>query len=215
MTLLVTGFSSFPGAPRNPTEAIALKLDGVPLASGGTIRAMVLPVEWDGSWPKLRAAIEAQRPRAVLLFGLHAASERIRIELVARNARELGRVDAAGGFPSGPAVTDGPERLEARLPLAAIAAALRAAGAPFECSRDAGRYLCNDSFYRLALAADRLGVERFGFIHVPLTDDLVEPGVAGEALPEHFCTLPAETLTTAALAIANAVAAEQAAAAAA
>ncbi|HEY9056777.1 MAG TPA: hypothetical protein VIN77_06470 [Aurantimonas sp.] len=204
MSILFAGFSSFPGAPRNPTEDLALSLQR-DQDEAGALRAEVLPVAWEASWPRLRAAIEAVRPATVMLFGLHQRAERLRLELVARNRRELGRVDAVGGFPSGPAVLDGPQSLPANLPWNDVAAALRDAGASFEWSTDAGGYLCNDTFYRLAYHAASLGVRRFGFIHVPLSDEAVADTVASETLPEVFCSVPAATLERAARALATAL----------
>ena len=195
--VLVAGFSSFPGAPRNPTEDLVRSLQDE-AAVGPGFAATVLPVAWEASWPALRTAIEAVRPRAVLLFGLHMRAERMRVELVARNRRELGRADAVGDFPSGPAVLDGPERLAARLDWSGVAAVLREAGIAFEWSTNAGGYLCNATLYRLAHEAGRLGVSSFGFFHVPLTDETVAETVAAQEMPEVFCSLPAAALRRAA-----------------
>ncbi|WAJ30086.1 pyroglutamyl-peptidase I family protein [Antarcticirhabdus aurantiaca] len=200
-TILLCGFAAFPGAPQNPTARLARQLDGAMIRHDVCVRGRVLPVEWDGSWPALKRAIEDESPAAVLLFGLHVRAERLRLELVARNRRELGRADAAGAFPAGPAVGDGPDELATRLPLAACAAALREAGVSFEWSRNAGAYLCNDTLYRLARAAGDLGVERFGFVHVPLTDECVEATLEAGGLPEVFCSLSEGALERAARAL--------------
>ena len=205
MTLLVTGFSIFPAAPANPTERLALSMAGARTAAGEAIAAAVLPVEWDGAWPALRRAIRAERPRAVLMFGLHSRIDRLRIELLAHNTRELGRADAAGAYPSGPAVAEGPESLATSLPLERIAKGLRTVGADFELSRDAGRYLCNDTLYRLCLNASAEGVEHVGFVHAPLTDEMLGTWQAAGVLPDPCRTLPAEALRRAAVAIGDAI----------
>ncbi|MBB4002377.1 hypothetical protein [Aurantimonas endophytica] len=196
MTLLVAGFSSFPGAPDNPTEYLvrALATDD---DAGGDLATVVLPVDWERSWPVLEAAIVAAKADTVLLFGLHRRAERLRIELLARNRRELGQVDAAGGFPSGPAVLDGAETIPLALPWRDVARTLREARVSFEWSTNAGAYLCNDTLYRLAFHAGRLGVARFGFFHAPLTDELVALSPA-EPSPEIFCSLAAVDLERAA-----------------
>ena len=210
MPLLITGFSSFPGAPRNPTQDMVETLQAHP-EHGATFRAVTLPVAWDESFSRLVDAIERDRSTTVLLFGLHQRAERLRIEMVARNRRELGRVDAVGEFPSGPAVLDGPASLPCDLPWKTVAEALRGARMPFEWSTDAGGYLCNDTLYRLAHAAGRLGVRRFGFFHVPLSDERVGDVAASEAMPEVFCSLPAALLADAALALIGALATPEAA----
>lgn len=197
MTILVAGFSSFPGAPDNPTEHLVRTLAEAAGGADAALATVVLPVEWERSWPVLEAAIVAAGADTVLLFGLHRRAERLRIELLARNRRELGRIDAAGGFPSGPAVLDGAETLPLALPWPTVARALREARLSFEWSTNAGAYLCNDTLYRLAFHAGRLGVRRFGFFHVPLTDELVTVPAA-EAGPEIFCSLAAADLERAA-----------------
>ncbi|MEF2551083.1 hypothetical protein VQ042_06855 [Aurantimonas sp. A2-1-M11] len=202
MTILVCGFSSFPGAPRNPTEAMAKTLETDP-RHGQAFHAAVLPVEWDASWPRLRGLIETVAPTAVLLFGLHQRAERLRIERVARNRRKLGQADAVGAFPSGPAVLDGPEALACNMPWTAVAEALRGAGVSFEWSSDAGGYLCNDTLYRLAFHAEVLGVRHFGFFHVPLSDEGAAEAEEIAAMPEIFCSMPAAHIVAAALAIAE------------
>ncbi|NDV85621.1 hypothetical protein GTW51_02795 [Aurantimonas aggregata] len=198
MTILVAGFSSFPGAPDNPTEHLvrALAADAA-YAAGADLATVVLPVEWERSWPVLEAAILDAKADTVLLFGLHRRAERLRIELLARNRRELGRIDAVGGFPSGPAVLDGADILPLALPWTHVARTLRAARVSFEWSTNAGAYLCNDTLYRLAFHAERLGVDRFGFFHVPMTDELVVASGA-ETGPEIFCSLAGADLERAA-----------------
>ena len=204
MPLLITGFSSFPGAPRNPTEDMVEKLQGHP-SHGESFRAETLPVAWETSFARLREAIESVKPKTVLLFGLHRRAERLRIEMLARNRRELGRADAVGDFPSGPAVLDGPPSWPCNLPWTDVACALRKTDMPFEWSTDAGGYLCNDTLYRLAHASQALGVERFGFFHVPLSDERVGDVAAWEMLPDVFCSLPATVLVAAALALVEAL----------
>lgn len=209
MTILIAGFGAFPGAPLNPCEALARCLEDARTASGARVRSVVLPVEWERSWPVLRAAIEETGASAVLVFGLHARASRLRLELDAINARELGIPDAAGGFPSGPGVEDGPERLSGVWPLSLCASALSCAGIAFDISRDAGRYLCNDTYYRLC----RYGgghLRSFGFVHTPLTDELLDGWAKANALPDVCRTVPEARLREAALRLADVLAAAEA-----
>jgi len=201
MPILVAGFSSFPGAPINPTEDLARALRSRWTGLSHEAEAIVLPVEWEGSWPALKAALERIRPTTVLLFGLHLRAERFRVELLARNRRELGRPDAVEQFPAGPSVLDGPAALPARLPWTQVAASLRQADVRFEWSTNAGGYLCNDTLYRLAFHAQALAVERFGFFHMPMSDERVEDCAAAGILPEVFLSLPFAEMERAALAL--------------
>ncbi|KQT66146.1 hypothetical protein ASG62_20305 [Aureimonas sp. Leaf427] len=169
-----------------------------------------MPVEWERSWPVLRTAIEETGASGVLVFGLHARAARLRLELDAVNARELGVEDAAGGFPSGPGVEEGPERLSGAWPLSASAAALADAGIGFELSRDAGRYLCNDTYYRLCHYGGGGRLRRFGFVHTPLSDEVLDGWARTGALPEVCRTIPAARLREAALCLAEVFAAPEA-----
>lgn len=205
MTILVAGFGAFPGAPLNPCQTLAQSLDRAETASGAAIRSVVLPVEWARSWTVLRAAIEETGASDVLVFGLHARAGLLRLELDAVNARELGVADAAGAFPSGPGVEEGPERLSGVWPLSASAAALSRAGMAFELSRDAGRYLCNDTYYRLCRYGSAQRLRHFGFVHTPLTDEVLDGWAKAGALPELCRSVPEAGLREAALCLADVV----------
>lgn len=148
----------------------------------------------------LRAAIEHYRPPGIIMFGLHMRIERIRIEKLARNRRELGRPDADGEFPAGPGVADGPETLPGQFTWALAAAALRRCGLSFEWSNDAGGYLCNQIYFRTAMEASALGVDQFAFFHVPPTDEIAAE-LDPELMPQVHCSIPAPKLEEAARAL--------------
>ncbi len=198
MSVLVVGFAAFPGVARNPSQDLVERLAGRLQAS---VAAIVLEVSWEESWPMLQAEIARRQARTVLIFGAHLRAERLRVELVARNRRELGRPDAVGGFPAGPSIGEGPERLACRLDWSEVAGRLRRAGIDFEWSTNAGGYLCNDTLYKLALAAGSLGVERFGFFHLPSSDEAVAELLHHPPLPDVFLSLPMEKIEAAALAL--------------
>ncbi|NDW06472.1 pyroglutamyl-peptidase I family protein [Jiella pacifica] len=198
MSILVVGFAAFPGVSRNPSQDL---VESLARRVPSEVATLVLDVSWEASWPRLEAEIRRRGARTVLMFGAHLRAERFRVELVARNRRELGRADAFGGFPAGPSVGDGPERLPCRLDWAHVARALREAGVDFEWSTNAGSYLCNDTLYRLALAADAIGVERFGFFHLPSSDEGIEALLAHPPLPDVFLSLPMERIEAAGLAL--------------
>ncbi|MEE2953332.1 MAG: hypothetical protein VYD57_19075 [Pseudomonadota bacterium] len=193
MTVLIAGFAPFPGAPFNPSADLVAALRQAPQRPGRAV--VTLPVSWDDSWPVLQAAIEESGARGVILFGLHMSAERLRIELLARNRRELGREDAVGRFPAGPSILEGPATHACRLPLSDLARLLRRHRLDFEWSTNAGGYLCNDTLYKLAHHADRLGIEAFGFIHLPLSDERVGDMMAsGEEVPAVFNSVSADAL---------------------
>jgi len=58
--------------------------------------------------------------------------------------------------------------MRGRAPFARLAAAARAAGLPARLSRDAGRYVCNYSYWRALETAEQPGGPAVvAFIHVP------------------------------------------------
>ncbi|EAU42906.1 pyrrolidone-carboxylate peptidase [Fulvimarina pelagi HTCC2506] len=203
MKSLFAGFSSFPGAPFNPTADLieALKQHG---GAATEVYPLLLPVDWENSWTVLHEAIERTRPVNVVLFGLHMRTERLRLELVARNRRELGQKDAFGGFPAGPSILEGPSSYPCRLPWVEVAGILRREGIEFEWSNDAGAYLCNDTLYKLAHNAGALGIAAYGFVHVPMSDERVADFLAsGEASPQVFNSISAEKLRSFAVGLAS------------
>ena len=199
MSILIVGFSAFPGVARNPSQDVIKALS--PRLSEINAAGIVLPVSWDETWPQLKAAIEADRPKTVLMFGAHLRAERFRVELLARNHRELGRRDALGAFPPGPSIGEGPQTINCRLEWSTVAAALRQAAVDFEWSTNAGAYLCNDTLYRLALAANGLGVKQFGFFHLPSSDEGVGDLLATPPQPDVFLSLPLAKMEAAAMAL--------------
>src|SRR4029077_19343260 len=154
LTILVTGFGPFPGAPFNPTGHLIAGLVRLrrPALADVTIIPHVFQTSYaavDRDLPKLLAK---HKPDALLMFGLAPRAKALRIETRARNA--------SGSFPdmSGRALpgqqirVDGPSDLA--LPYARhLLAAARSVKAPVTLSRDAGRYLCNYLCWRASEAA--------------------------------------------------------------
>lgn len=166
--VLFTGFEPFGGEPTNPTAELMQRLgpEWQP-PGGGTVRTLVLPVSWRRTWEELEAALERERPRAVVAWGLAAKAEAVKVERVALNADD-GPEDNDGEQRSGSVIEPGgPLAVEARLPVREVVAALGAAGIPAAVSHHAGTYLCNHVLYRLARWAARGRGRVAGFVHVP------------------------------------------------
>jgi len=168
--ILVTGFSVFPGAPINPTEALVGILDDDPPTGEGigAFRAEVLAVEYATIQDRLSAIGREFLPDIAIHFGLARECAGFRLERVARNSHAGARPDQSGAMPSAAAICAGPEMLPSTLPLDLIAQRLSAAALPAEWSDDAGGYLCNTVMtLSLAHACDGLRPVMSGFVHVP------------------------------------------------
>jgi pyroglutamyl-peptidase len=168
VTVLVSGFEPFDGAPTNPSWDVAERLAGRSDDVGAGVVAVRLPVTFDGAWPALAAAVRVHRPRVVVALGLAGGSARVRLERVAINVVDARIPDNAGAAPvDAPVVDDGPVAYWSGLPLKGALAELRERGLPAEVSSTAGTYVCNATFYALMHHASREPGLRAGFVHVP------------------------------------------------
>jgi len=169
--ILLTGFSVFPSAPVNPTEALVASLRDMPPAIDADLKTAVLSVEYDTIAAQLAATCADFQPDIALHFGLARECKGFRLERVARNTNAKARPDNLGNMPIAAAICAGPETIASTLPLNEMERRLAAAGLPVEWSDDAGGYLCNTVFtLSAAHACDGLKPAMTGFIHVPPLD---------------------------------------------
>jgi pyroglutamyl-peptidase len=171
LTVLLTGFGPFPGAPANPTVALVEKLARRrhPALAGVRRVAHVFATSYAAVDRELPALIAREKLDAVVMFGLAARTQHIRIETRARNAIARLLPDATGMCPSQGTITaGGPASLALAVPGQRLVAAVRARGLPAAPSRDAGRYLCNYLCWRASEMAGTAGGPRLvAFVHVP------------------------------------------------
>lgn len=171
--VLLTGFSIFPGAPVNPTEALVANLRENPPGVDADLRTGILAVEYETIAAQLSVLSKDFQPDIAIHFGLAREAKGFRLERVARNSNADARPDNLGNLPASLAICSGPETLTSTLPLDDIALRLAASGLPMEWSYDAGGYLCNTVFtLSAAHACDGLAPSMSGFIHVPPLDRL-------------------------------------------
>jgi pyroglutamyl-peptidase len=162
MRLLITGFGPFPGMPRNPSAALARRVAASPRwrVLGIDVACRILTTSYAALATELDPAL-ADSPDAVLLIGVAGRSQRIRVEWRATSRRSTLFPDVAGEWAGSVASGRTAARRSRIAPIKPLRA-LRAEGLPSRISRDAGRYLCNASYFRaLALPCPVL------FIHIP------------------------------------------------
>jgi pyroglutamyl-peptidase len=171
--VLITGFGPFPGAPFNPSAALAKALARRrrPALAGIERATHVFATTYasvDRDLPKLFA----QKPDVVLMFGVAGRRRQLCIETRARNAVSLLFPDASGRKPHhGVIKLHGPAALTGNAPFARLASA---AGPRARLSRDAGNYLCNYIFWR-ALEQVRGTRPLVQFVHIPPVDGQPRP----------------------------------------
>ena len=165
MRVLITGFGPFPGAPFNPSAALAMALARRrrPALAGIERATHVFATTYasvDRDLPKLLK----QKPDIVLMFGVAGRRRQLCIERQARNAVSLLFPDASGHRPChGVIKLHGPPTLTGNAPFARLAGA---AGTKARLSRDAGRYLCNYVYWR-GLEQVRGTRPLVQFVHIP------------------------------------------------
>ncbi len=165
MRVLITGFGPFPGAPFNPSAALAeaLARRRRPALAGIERSTHVFATTYasvDRDLPKLLK----QKPDIVLMFGVAGRRRQLCIETRARNAVSLLFPDADGHRPRhGVIKLRGQAALMGNAPFASLAGA---AGTKARLSRDAGRYLCNYVYWR-ALEQVRGARPLVQFVHIP------------------------------------------------
>ena len=178
LRILVTGFTSFPGAPYNPTEKLVARLLHLRRAALSDVERIghIFPVTYGAVDRQLPQLIAAHRPDAMLMFGLATRTKFIRIETCARNTVTQIWPDAGHTQVQHRSIAQardatrrfGPHTLK-------LLHAARETGADVRASINAGYYLCNYLSWR-AIEATRTkgGPKLAAFVHVPLVPRVAE-----------------------------------------
>lgn len=167
MKLLLTAFDPFGGSPINPAlEAVKLVANQI-----GDVQIVKLevPTVFGKSIDTVAAAIEKEKPDAVLCIGQAGGRYDLTPERVAINLDDARIADNEGNQPIDvPIFQDGAPAYFATLPIKAMVAKIREAGLPASVSNTAGTFVCNHLMYGVlyTLAKHYPGVKG-GFMHVP------------------------------------------------
>jgi pyroglutamyl-peptidase len=158
-TFLATGFEPFRQYRVNSSWAALERLRDVWPAR---VRALCLPVDHVAAHRELRRALVELRPAAVLCTGL-AVGSGFRVERRARRPAELAsEVGEVGDDP-----------LEGAWPWSEMQLALERAGVEAADSDDAGRYVCESTYWSLLSHRRGAGWPQFAaFLHVPQLSEL-------------------------------------------
>lgn len=167
MKLLLTGFDPFGGETINPAwEAVKRVSDKV---GDVEVVKLMVPTVFYKSIDTVAAAIEKEKPDAVLCIGQAGGRFDLNPERVAININDARIPDNEGNQPlDGPVFADGETAYFATLPIKAMAEEIRKAGVPASVSNTAGTYVCNHLMYGvLYTLANKYPGVRGGFMHVP------------------------------------------------
>jgi pyroglutamyl-peptidase len=170
LRLLLTGFGAFPGAPYNPTQPLVARLARLrrPALDGVEISSHIFPVTYAAVDQQLPEVLAAQKPDALLMFGLASRTSYLRIETRARNAVTMLWPDAANTRSSKRGIAGHADAMQFGPHTARLLRAARLTGIDARASRDAGAYLCNYLSWRAIENVKAGGPQLAAFIHIPL-----------------------------------------------
>src|ERR1044072_1156651 len=101
LSVLITGFGPFPGAPFNPTAVLAQELARRrhPAFANVHRACHVFTVSYDAVDREMPTLLEIHKPDALIMFGLAVRTKHVRIETRARNVLTRSVPDVAGQIP--------------------------------------------------------------------------------------------------------------------
>lgn len=169
--VLITGFGRFPGAPFNPTAALAQHLAARrrPALADVSRTAHVFATSYATVEDELPKLVARHKPDAILLLGLAGRTPFVRVETRARNRLSLLFPDVDGRTPAHAPIRPHAGALTGRAPFRRLLAAAKAALVPTRLSRNAGGYLCNFAYWRaIEETARHKRPPLVVFVHVPL-----------------------------------------------
>ena len=168
ITILITGFGPFPGAPFNPTTALVRDLARLRRPGLSDVRLIghVFETSYAVVDRELPDLIARHRPDALLMFGVAMRRKHLSIEMRARNPVAL-LPDASGASLARRTIAPGASDLRLPTPHQALLNAARSARVSAHLSRDAGRYLCNYVAWQGAASLKAGGPRIAAFVHVP------------------------------------------------
>ena len=171
---LITGFGSFPGVEKNPTEELIHDLSKHSSSQPVDIHAIVLDVSFERSAKKLMHHLQSNSvsPMFLLHFGV-SRSPYLRIERQAVNEKHASIPDIDGMHCDGVAIDPKyalTKSISSSLHTDKLIQHLRKIGYPAKISYDAGRYVCNSTYYQslrwTQSQQDSQGISSI-FVHVP------------------------------------------------
>ncbi|QDZ20186.1 pyrrolidone-carboxylate peptidase [Chloropicon primus] len=181
---VVTGFGKFPGVPANPTEVLVNGLREDEEAAGKLASCEVLKVSARTVEDHLRvvhdtvlkdddAAGGRRRVFVVVHFGVDVCAGGFKLERRAFNEADFRLPDEDGFQPRGEPVVppstsyDKGACLHTRLDVESVAERLRGDGFDCEVSHDAGRYVCNYTYFASLSLFQKRDCLYSLFVHVP------------------------------------------------
>ena len=174
MTILVTGFSSFPGVPVNPCETVLKWVDE--LCDTKHVRTKLLPVSYAQSVAEVAVFIKELHPTFLVHFGVSRRAKGIQIEKVAYNARRAQIPDIDQQWYNGTPIVREIEyeaAIHTKVPVQNLIASVQSVLPTHDGtlsiteSNDPGRYVCNNLYWNSLYKHPEIPSI---FVHIPMMD---------------------------------------------
>ncbi|XP_054858144.1 pyroglutamyl-peptidase 1-like protein [Eublepharis macularius] len=163
-TVVVTGFGPFRQHLVNSSWEAVKELSKLGLGSEVNLHIAELPVAYQKAKELVCEIWATLQPHLVIHVGLDSASKAIIILEQCGKNRGYKERDLCGFLPEdGCCVLEGPERIESTINIKGVWKKLLVEGIDIVFSRDAGRYICDFTYYTSLY----YGNGRAAFIHVP------------------------------------------------
>ncbi|XP_054569159.1 pyroglutamyl-peptidase 1-like protein [Eptesicus fuscus] len=178
--VVVTGFGPFRQHLVNSSWEAVKELSKLGLGRDTEVelRTLQLPVDYREVKRRVTRIWEDLQPQLTVHVGVDATAKAVVLEQRGRN-RWYRETDVRGFRPeSGACVPDGPEVIESRVNMKAVSRRVAVEGVEVLFSRDAGRYVCDYTYY-LSL---HHGNGRAALIHVPPLSPGLPASLLGKAL---------------------------------
>lgn len=172
--IVLTGFAPFDGAATNPSwDAVQIAGDSLKSQTRSIVIER-LPVEFRAAAIRVAELLTEHSPSVFIAAGLAATAKGLRLERLAVNLIDAAIPDNVGVQPQGVPVRFGAPATYATTLPNSVTGEWTAADIPWEDSDNAGRYVCNATFFNLqhlacdaSLAMPSPRAQATGFIHVP------------------------------------------------
>ena len=152
--ILISGFRPFKNLSYNPSEDLVNEIN----IKG--IEKIILPVKYGLSFESLKKKIEQVKPNKVVMFGLAQSRQKISQEKYAHNLSHCSLADNAGVKKTDHIIiANQTQKLQTSIKFYE--------GENWEISEDAGKYVCNDLYFRTLDYSQNRSIECI-FIHIPL-----------------------------------------------
>ncbi|XP_030621189.1 pyroglutamyl-peptidase 1 [Chanos chanos] len=169
--VVITGFGPFRQYLVNPSWEAAKGLKIIGLGDGLKVHIQEVPVSYSKAMEAITNIWQTVKPKVAVHLGIAPGSRCITLEQRGKNQGYKGR-DVCGLCPANHCcIVGGPDTLDSIIDMKSLTKHLKSLDLDVIYSRDAGRYLCDFTYY----CSLYHGQGRAAFIHVPASGSLACP----------------------------------------